>query len=382
MRQLMRPRYIIDETFTDNDTSYSEGSDISSLDGTGAESNLSHDEVEEDDSDYEVGREERETVFRTRSAVTVTGRRKKNFRVRRNTEETSQQLDDQQPSTSQVVVVQKTTRYGRKSKPPPRMENEFEQGGRRRTRATAVNSEPEPSFVHHNTRQRARRLKIDDSDEESRSPQNLPDQDLGTSSQSTNKRRGRYQQEVSSSDQGTSPAATSPDLDALDDEMEHGFSASTTPEGSISQSSHQSEEELNKDGSEKPSKRKLTNRKQMRSSRSAESDNSSDSENESKLKNELRTTKSGRKLTIPKMLIKEDFSGTNNRRRRVVSPQRRSARQARQSYHFNYDEAENSDEYQRESQRSSRRQLSKKRYNEMSASDQSLSPGKLNIIFS
>jgi hypothetical protein len=51
MQQLMRPQYIIDENFTDTDSTYS-GGDPSSFDDL---DELSHEDFAEDfDSDYEV----------------------------------------------------------------------------------------------------------------------------------------------------------------------------------------------------------------------------------------------------------------------------------------------------------------------------------------
>ena len=83
------PRYVLDETWTDTeDADYSAGeaSDAnaeSSRDGVSTPEQPSDAATSDDDigdgydSDYELGRRETETVHRTRSAVTVTGRRKR-----------------------------------------------------------------------------------------------------------------------------------------------------------------------------------------------------------------------------------------------------------------------------------------------------------------
>ncbi|KAI6183017.1 Bromo domain-containing protein [Aphelenchoides bicaudatus] len=392
MRRMMHPQYVLDENYTDSDSTYSGGHESAAELG----SDLSGvDEVYEDfDSDYEEGAVEQPTVFRNRSALTVTGRRKKN--IRRNTQNDSQLPLEDQPSTSQSAEPQHTTRYGRQSKPPVRIENEFEEKVRppkKRTVVPPTNLEP---VIPRNTRSRRAQFTSESP------PAHLSLDDSQTDSGPTRARQqGRQQPKrktSSTSESGVSRATTeSLDLEALEENIDENAltSESSEEESQLNESEDEFDEDTpnkrNKRSTHSPAKRCTARRAQLSESRSPLSNTSDDN---FKIKKEesdedlidtritpIVTLRSGRQPK-PRIPFGEDESlGRRGHRSSKLSPQRRSARQANHHYSFK-DSSQTPPPYMNGTTRPNRRQTNGHCYVESDDYERDFSPvpGPSNVV--
>ncbi|KAI6185841.1 hypothetical protein M3Y98_00068100 [Aphelenchoides besseyi] len=156
MQQIYEPtRYVIDDSWTDaEDADYSAGEDeppsehenttfMDQSDSLTDDENL-EDIVDDCDSDYELGRPERETVHRNRSALTVTGRPKR--RVTRPIDQEASSSSQQANASSPPLP--NPTRSGRQPRLVQRMSDiNYERPIRRRQNA--------PTVQRRSTRRRA-----------------------------------------------------------------------------------------------------------------------------------------------------------------------------------------------------------------------------------
>ncbi|KAI6233111.1 hypothetical protein M3Y99_00953600 [Aphelenchoides fujianensis] len=136
-------RYVIDDSWTDaEDEDYSLGDDEQAAAREEAQledsdeltdENL-EDFIDDCDSDYEIGRVERETVHRSRTALTVTGRPK---RQPANRNSNGQGTSSSQATTSSSPQQPNTTRSGRQPRVPRRLNGTEYTRPRRRRSANA-----------------------------------------------------------------------------------------------------------------------------------------------------------------------------------------------------------------------------------------------------
>lgn len=311
--------------------------------------------------------------------------------MRRNTQNDSQQppLEDQ-PSTSQQPVPQHTTRYGRQTKPLNRLENEYEEKNRTVRRPVVAQTPSEPP-IRRNTRSRRAQLA---SDSPLSQEDTLPEYDAQPI-RTRQKERQQSERRISSrSDSLVSLHSTESDkLEELDEKIEQ--EASLNSEESSEENDSFSDEEEEEEARPRKArntrsspKRRLPKRNQISSSRSPVS-NASDADFKIKQEedeDELVTTRttshvilrSGRESKPPKTLIEEESQRSGRRGHRPskqLSPQRRSARQAKHHYSFR-DDSNSPPPYQNGTARHSRRQASGPRYIESDEDERELSPSK------
>lgn len=345
---------------------------------------------------FKEGRIEQPTVFRNRSAVTVTGRRKKNIQIRRSTNNDSQQLPEDQPSTSQASI-QRTTRYGRQTKPPPRIEQEYPEADRAKRRAAASISAPaESTTVRHITRSRRAQLSSESPRSESQ-PKTVGTRNRGGMREPNKRTTSSTSESIESV---MRESEESPDLEALDEEIEENNSIATTPEpeDSLSISSTEEEEDFKprrkQNTRPSPKQRRRPSFRKIDASPSR-SRMSSVSDSKHEYGKEIGTTsqvgkvlRSGRESRPPRILGEDENMRISSSSRRIrsyklSSPQRRSDRLSKHHYNFHYDSKTPSPgssclDYSTMRSRSTKRsQQNGLRYSEVTDGEGSLSPGTL-----
>ncbi|KAI1718733.1 bromodomain-containing protein [Ditylenchus destructor] len=160
------PRYIIPREYdrTDSDdSSYSGDGDLeathysdeeattNSMDNSGSSGDLNNEDefVDDEDSDYQEGRQEHDSVFRKRLGITVTGRRIKRREVANSSNTSSQSTESNIPSSSQPHHSNSRSRrqpMGSKSRPSKRAVISSEDEGR--PRGSMANSpSPETKYA-------------------------------------------------------------------------------------------------------------------------------------------------------------------------------------------------------------------------------------------